>query len=56
MIKTFTDEEVEEVIMNQDDSTISQDENGQLVIYTGMYYWMDGTWRSEPDPSYVAKD
>ena len=55
-IKTFTDQEVQFAIRNHDDSDIAQDEKGQLVIHTGMYYWMDGIWRSEPDPSYLAKD
>ena len=31
---------------------IETDNEGQLIIYTNMYEWMDGSIRSEPDPDF----
>jgi hypothetical protein len=28
------------------------DNNGQILIHTGMYEWVDGTIRDDPDPDF----
>lgn len=35
---------------------IQYDNDGQLVIYTGLYRWADGTVREEEDPKAAAED
>lgn len=39
-MKTFTKEEVRE------------QHGRELMVYTGIFEWNDGTFRDEPDPSY----
>lgn len=46
-MKTFTTEEVEEVFASK--NTLGVDLYGQLIIYTGMFQWSDGTYRDEPE-------
>lgn len=30
-------------------SDCPKDNDGQLIIYTGVYVWEDGTWHNEPE-------
>jgi hypothetical protein len=43
--------QVIEALMNgaSDEQT---DNEGQIIIYTGMYEWSDGTVRDTPDPDF----
>lgn len=55
-IKTFTQEEQDKAVMIDDEiipgAEMCEDNQGQLVLYTGMFQWGDGTVRSQPDPNY----
>ncbi len=31
------------------DLELERDDNQQLVIYTGVFQWNDGTWHDEPE-------
>ncbi len=50
-MKTFTKEEVD-ARTNVPQGDLEHDNHGQLIIYTGMFQWNDGTVRNEPDPNY----
>ena len=47
---TYTEKEVNDLIA-QGHGTVEHDNTGQLVIYTGIFQWEDGTYHDEPDPS-----
>lgn len=53
-MKTFTKQEVDEV-MNRINPhwlppghAIEDDGRGQIILYTGIFKWNDGTFRDEP--------
>lgn len=47
-MKTYTLEELSSIKFEVDDS-LDTDNDGQVVIYTGIYLWSDKTFRSEPE-------
>ncbi len=47
-MKTFTEEEVS-AATNVDGGDLEYDNHGQLIIYTGIFRWSDGTFRDEPE-------
>lgn len=52
-MKTYTEKQVKE--MTASTGTLEYDERGQLIIYTGIFLWEDGTYHDRPkQPS--AKD
>jgi hypothetical protein len=55
MSKTFTIAEVQDGIQDlvggAHPGEMSTDNDGQLVIYTGIFRWDDGTYHDEPDPT-----
>lgn len=51
--KVYTNEEVEKITNLQvEGAELCYDNNGQLIIYTGMFRWNDDTVRDHPDPNY----
>lgn len=49
LTKTEFDRQVIESLV-QDHADIQTDNEGQLLIYTGLYEWCDGSIHNEPDP------
>jgi hypothetical protein len=41
---------IESLAQNASDE--QTDNEGQIIIYTGMYEWLDGTIHDEPDPDW----
>ena len=48
-MKTFTKAEVLEILHSVQLSELSDDFDGQLMFYTGIYQWADGTLRDLPE-------
>lgn len=53
-MKTYTQEEVDALIYKGHGDVLNTD-FGQLVIYTGIFIWWDGTYHDCPDPSYQSE-
>jgi hypothetical protein len=51
MSKDAIAHEVDKAIMCDSYDEYETDNEGQLVIYTGVYRWEDGTYHRVPDPS-----
>lgn len=51
-MKNYTEEEaVAEIIAGVDGvEPMSTDNDGQLIIYTGIYQWQDGTLHDQAEP------
>lgn len=50
-MKTYTAEEVTKRAIASG-SDWCYDNRGQVVLYTDIFLWSDGSYRDEPDPSY----
>lgn len=50
-MKTFNEKEVE-ARTNCPGGQLEHDNQGQIIVYTGLYQWNDGTVRDQPDPNY----
>ena len=52
-MKIFTEQEaIEDIVEGASDShpyDLDTDLDGQLIIYTGIYRWKDGTYRDEAE-------
>jgi hypothetical protein len=48
-MKTFTDRQVDKLFRSCG-GDFQRDNSGQVIIYTGMFEWNDGTFRDEPEP------
>jgi hypothetical protein len=46
-MKIFTEQEVDE-LFESIDGDFQRDNSGQVIIYTSVFEWSDGTFRSEP--------
>jgi hypothetical protein len=52
-MKTYTEAEVNAATdIKADGAELCHDNQGQIVLYTGLFQWKDGTVRDEPDPTY----
>ena len=53
MNSEITSEEAYDLIVNGvsdgDVDSLDTDEDGQLIVYTGIYRWKDGTYHEEPE-------
>ncbi len=48
-MQTFTEEQVDQMLKCS--GTLEHDNHGQLLIYTGVFQWADGSYHDEPDPN-----
>jgi hypothetical protein len=59
-MQTFTKEEVHDDIVDGvsdfHPDNHATDNQGQLIIYTGIYRWADGSYHDEPDPALANEE
>lgn len=53
-MRTFTKDEVNSAINVESNfgAELERDNHGQLIIYTGVFVWNDGSHHDQPDPNY----
>lgn len=53
-MRIFTNQEVSDActVTSNFGCELEHDNHGQMIIYTGIFRWEDGTYRDEPDPTY----
>jgi hypothetical protein len=49
-MKTYTSEEVDNIIGYGD---VERDNEGQLILYTSIYAWQDGSYHDEAESSFT---
>jgi hypothetical protein len=53
-VKTYSKQEVtdhiEKLVANTNPDYWSMDNDGQLIVYIGIYRWSTGTYHDEPEP------
>jgi hypothetical protein len=55
-MKIYTHEEIRRhTHCTTGNAELLRDNQGQLIVYTGMFQWADGTVRDTPDPDYQDK-
>jgi hypothetical protein len=54
-MKVYTEAEVN-AATNVPGGQLEHDNHGQIIIYTGIFAWQDGTFHDEPDPSLAEED
>lgn len=53
-MNTYTEEQVQQMLNAL--GTYEHDNQGQIVIYTGVFEWEDGTYHDAPDPNRTIDD
>ena len=53
-METITRSEVEEQLSHCESSACERDNQGQLVFYSGIFQWLDGSFHDVCDPSYES--
>jgi len=48
-MKIYTTEELDEIIAHLNETEPERDNQGQLVFYTGVFEWDDGSFRDTPE-------
>ena len=48
-MQTFTEEQVDKMLSCL--GTLEHDNQGQIVIYTGVFQWRDGSFHDQEDPN-----
>lgn len=48
--RIYSDNEAAQKILDNLELEANDDGNGQIVIYTGLFRWADGTIHDEPEP------
>ena len=49
-MRTFTAEEVNRIRRATVNGKLERDEHNQLIVYSGIFEWDDGTYRDQPQP------
>lgn len=50
-LKEYSAGEVNELLSHCEYNECEQDNHGQIIFYSGIFEWQDGTFHNLPDPS-----